>query len=203
MANQQEHHVSLRLEATEVQECLSALIHTVFFHRTYGEVRPQDSTCQASGVTFAMCDCPPLIAEVDKVVKQFHKQLAEGSHKSGQISLAFYQTKRKLFGKEDRSVWEHWIFALDIDEATHGTEQKDYRERLAETLSDRLMFIARTVLQQDQHLVPPTDANTADTSLREQPFLHKLSTHLGPPPQPSVMDTVTHMFKNVWGSGLS
>ena len=43
---------SVTVDKGAVKEAVAALLHTVLFHRTYGEVRPREITCQLLDLTY-------------------------------------------------------------------------------------------------------------------------------------------------------
>eukprot|EP00050_Salpingoeca_kvevrii_P016521 m.56283 g.56283 ORF g.56283 m.56283 type:complete len:220 (+) comp6992_c0_seq3:72-731(+) len=199
MTNYEEHAYSLTLGIKELSDVVPALLHTVLFHRSIGEVRPLDYSCPYLDLTYVLCDCERLKTEVDQVTTSFKLSMADETQ--GRITLSFYEPSRGGLWGSAKNTWEQWNFdfkidTVDIDGGQARRERRssgaglvslcetdaswtteEYRQRLATSTRETLSRISLDILRKDGHL-PPNEKNSVE-ALPEKPFIHEITSKVG------------------------
>eukprot|EP00050_Salpingoeca_kvevrii_P016520 m.56279 g.56279 ORF g.56279 m.56279 type:complete len:194 (+) comp6992_c0_seq2:72-653(+) len=173
MTNYEEHAYSLTLGIKELSDVVPALLHTVLFHRSIGEVRPLDYSCPYLDLTYVLCDCERLKTEVDQVTTSFKLSMADETQ--GRITLSFYEPSRGGLWGSAKNTWEQWNFDFKID--TVDIDGEEYRQRLATSTRETLSRISLDILRKDGHL-PPNEKNSVE-ALPEKPFIHEITSKVG------------------------
>ena len=200
------------LEPRQVEEAVLSLFHTVLFHRSYGKFNFQnDSSYVVGTLGFEDVDCtsidhtyvkaysPGLAATLRQEVNTFTSDLKAGV-KSGQVSLEFYQKKRKWpFAPED-IPWEVWTVRTELVSFNNDGERRQWQEKVGEMLADKILYVAEVMNRQDYVPKIPGKADMDlifDTSFPDiQPYLFKISHATAIPCGPSVGSTVKRLFKD-------
>ncbi|KAJ2692188.1 hypothetical protein H4R19_006205, partial [Coemansia spiralis] len=115
---------SFELERRFVEPVVAAVLHTILFHRCFGNVSPRENRILHS-VTYASVDSPDICAAVDGKVAEMIQSLSPTQGSRGQISLLFTETKprRAWFSKAEEEIcWEEWV--LNIQSAVCTAERE-------------------------------------------------------------------------------
>lgn len=180
------------LEDRQINETLASIFHTVLFHRSLGKfmysgdssysvgtIGTQDIDCDFIDFTYVCCSSPTLDRALRKEINNFSEQLR--SHEScgaGQISLEFFQKKKNRWPFQTESIpWEVWTIRLDLLELNNEDERQEYRERIGDLLTEKILYITEVMNRHDY--VPKMPAQTEldlifDTTHPDvQPYLFK------------------------------
>lgn len=204
----------LSVEGKQIEEAVLSIFHSILFHRTTGKFNYQqegsyiigtvgfvDVDCDFIDFTYVRCDSDELNSYIRKQVREFKDALRENRNtKSGQISLEFYQ-KRKgkwLFGVEC-VPWEIWTIKLNIVSLSNEHERQICREKVGESLAEKVLCIAEAMNRRD-YVPKPNQAelsNVFDVSFKDvQPYLYRVSYNYQTTDQSnsSVGNTMKKMF---------
>ncbi|XAR60218.1 hypothetical protein NMG60_11033491 [Bertholletia excelsa] len=166
----------LEVEHFEIREVLRCILHTIFFHRALGLVRPKDVDLELFEITYVQCGDVELEKKIDEKIEQFVDRVEKHANKKNQICLSFYEVKNKqgswFTNKVGRLYWEHWYINLNvvqqkaqpsksyhskvvIDPEDSTSEERSIRRAALETsLRDVLLQIIKFVNEKRDH-VPP------------------------------------------------
>lgn len=169
---------SIEAEQHQIREVLRCILHTIIFCRALGALKPQEVDCEIlSNITFVKCGDREVDKRVEEKINQFYTWLDRHPGKRGQVSLLFYEKRRKAaswFGKqaEERLYWEQWVIDVSIVESLVSQEEQSsftlqpVRQRrhsqLQTAVEDRLTLIVRTVNDRKDH-IPPVVSPSAVT----------------------------------------
>ncbi|RWR83171.1 autophagy-related protein 101-like protein isoform X1 [Cinnamomum micranthum f. kanehirae] len=108
----------LEVEQFEIQEVLHCILHTIFFNRALGRVRPKDVDLELFDITYVQCGDADLEKKIAEKIDQFIGWIEKHPNKKSQICLSFYEVKgkqAKWFGnKVERLYWEQWYINLNV-----------------------------------------------------------------------------------------
>ncbi|XP_058228500.1 autophagy-related protein 101 isoform X1 [Rhododendron vialii] len=108
----------LELENFEVREVLRCVLHTIFFHRALGLVRPKDVDLELFDITYVQCGDLDLEKKIEEKIDQFIDRAEKHPNKKYQMCLSFYEVKNKpgtWFPKKlERLYWEQWEINLNV-----------------------------------------------------------------------------------------
>lgn len=201
------------LEPRQVEEAVLALFHTVLFHRTTGKFSYKDTSsyhinalgyedvdCDYIDHTYLRAHSASLAHALSAEVGNFGSELRAGRGATGQVSLEFYQKRRKWPFNVENIPWEVWTVKTDLVTFANEQERQRYQESLGDTLSDKVIYIAE-VMNRDEYVPKmPSKAEldlVFDTSFPDvQPFLFKVCYSTAPPSSPSVGSTVRRLLKD-------
>eukprot|EP00112_Aurelia_sp_Birch-Aquarium-sp1_P000880 Seg1085.12 transcript_id=Seg1085.12/GoldUCD/mRNA.D3Y31 product="Autophagy-related protein 101" protein_id=Seg1085.12/GoldUCD/D3Y31 len=214
--NARSHVFEFVTEFCHVEEVVLSVFHTLLFHRstgkfhyrkdnsyTIGTVGFEDVDCQFIDFTYVKCACGELDQMLRKHTNQFKEALRSSeSHKSGQISLEFYQRKKNQWPFPTESVpWELWTVKVDIVTLTNESEKESLREKLAEELGDKVRCIADLINRPEYVPKMPNESeleNVFDSKYKEvQPYLHKIAYNTSATSQ-SVGSTMRKLFRDTF-----
>ncbi|KAJ1729866.1 hypothetical protein LPJ61_003314 [Coemansia biformis] len=105
---------TLELERSFVEPVVKAVLHTILFHRCFGNISPRENRILKS-VTYASVDCADMLAAVDDKVDELMQNLSSTAASRSQISLYFTETKprKAWFTKSEEEVcWEEWVITI-------------------------------------------------------------------------------------------
>lgn len=139
-------------EEHQVNEIVSALIHSIFFYRTYGKfnyssngtfsigsIGYEEVFCDYIDFTYVRCNSSSLIDNLAKSIKEFSLKLKQKKIKKGVITLEFYSKKAKILPMlsftDNNLIWEQWIIKINCD------SKESNNENLTDLLLEKLMFI--------------------------------------------------------------
>lgn len=205
----------LMMEGRQVDEVVSSIFHTVMFHRSVGKfmysgettysvgtVGQMDVDCNYIDFTYVSCSSPTLDNAIRKEISSFSQQLRNNdSTGSGQISLEFFQRKRKTwpFTSTECIPWEVWTVRLELINMSNEDERQVCREQVSEMLTDKILYITDVMNRPDY--VPkmpsrPEVDHIFDTSYADiQPYLFKFKFNTAGPSETSVGNTVKKLIK--------
>ncbi|KAL0424587.1 UNVERIFIED_CONTAM: Autophagy-related protein [Sesamum radiatum] len=167
----------LEVEHFEIREVLRCILHTIFFHRALGLVRPKDIDLELFEITYVQCGDVELERKIDEKIDQFIDKVEKHPNKKNQICLSFYEVKNKqatwFSNKVERLHWEQWYINLNVTQNPKGHSGKSHlpkvevnpgdtaaearrarRTALECSLRDILFQIIRFVNEKRDH-VPP------------------------------------------------
>ncbi|KAJ3698651.1 hypothetical protein LUZ61_002356 [Rhynchospora tenuis] len=108
----------LELDPAEIRDVLRCVLHTIFFHRALGLVRPKDVDCELFEITYVQCGDAELEKKIDEKIEQFVAWSEKHPNRKSQVCLSFYEVKSKQsswFGsKVERQFWENWIVNVNV-----------------------------------------------------------------------------------------
>lgn len=204
------------VEGRQVQEVVSAVFHTLLFHRTLGKchfknegnnytVRTmnfEDVSCDFVDFTYVRCLSKELDSYVSREINNFCAALRsqEGPY-SGQISLEFYQKKRTRWPfPPELSPWEVWTLKVNVIYLPNEHERQVYREKMGDVLAEKVFDIVSAMNKYDFVPKIPGQADVElyfDTSYPDvQPYLFKISHETSGPTNPSVGTAVRRIIKD-------
>uniref|UniRef100_A0A1D1ZKI2 Autophagy-related protein 101 n=1 Tax=Anthurium amnicola TaxID=1678845 RepID=A0A1D1ZKI2_9ARAE len=112
------HLKELEVEVFQVREVLRCILHTIFFHRSLGLVRPKDVDCELLDITYVQCGNATLEKKIEDKVDHFYGWAEKHPNKKGQVLLSFYEVKNKqaswFTNKVERLCWERWFINLHV-----------------------------------------------------------------------------------------
>eukprot|EP00053_Salpingoeca_punica_P015049 m.137657 g.137657 ORF g.137657 m.137657 type:complete len:197 (-) comp16607_c0_seq1:1460-2050(-) len=182
------------VDQQQVTEAAVAIIHTIIWHRTVGEVRPRDEKCRFLDLVYVRVDNDKLMQEVDRAAADFAKAVRQGNHKTGQLKVAFFQKRTRYF-KQEKNVWEKWLIDFKIVERSD-----DKRAVFSASVRELLSSIALAVMRKDSHV--PLDVENAeyvDKSISERPFWWEVSFDVGQAGS-SGIDSIRRVIDSVFSS---
>lgn len=215
--NAKSYSFQLSVEERQVEEVLLSLLHTILFHRTTGKFTYQqegsytigtlgsaDVDCQTVDVTYVRCNSKLLDHNLRKQVLQFKEAFRSNTiAKCGNVNLEFYQKKKARwpFGIELIS-WEIWNINLNINRLKSEQERQIFREKVGESVSEKIIEIAQAINRPDYVPKMPNQSdlgNVFDTSYADvQPYLHKITSQLCNDVPTSVGSTMRKLIRDTF-----
>ncbi|KAH7851897.1 hypothetical protein Vadar_018110 [Vaccinium darrowii] len=124
----------LELEHFEVREVLRCVLHTIFFHRALGLVRPKDVDLELFDITYVQCGDLDLDKKIEEKIDQFIDRVEKHPNKKNQICLSFYEVKNKQgtwFPKKlERLYWEQWYINLNMVQQLKAHSSKSHHSKV-------------------------------------------------------------------------
>lgn len=175
-----------------MDEAVASIFHTVLFYRTLGKfdynkdtvysvgtIGTTDVDCDFIDFTYVCCTSQQLDRTLKGEINRFSEQLRSNeSCGQGQISLEFYEKKKKSrWFAPECSPWEVWTVRLDLLNLSSEEERQQYREKVGDMLSDKIIYIGEVLNRHDY--VPRITSQSEmdlifDTSYPDiQPYLFK------------------------------
>ncbi|XP_078179971.1 autophagy-related protein 101-like [Carex rostrata] len=168
----------LEVEQFEIREVLRCILHTIFFHRALGLVRPRDVDCELFELTYVQCGVAEVEKEIEEKINEFITKVSKHPNRRNQICLSFYEMKSKQSAwsssKTERVYWERWFINLQIINqrmntkskhtrvgSDHGEfsleEKKLHRSALEASIRENLLRIIKFANEKMDHLphIPP------------------------------------------------
>lgn len=162
----------LDVEHFEIREVLRCILHTIFFHRALGLVRPRDIDLELFEITYVQCGDMEIERKIDEKIGQFIEKVEKHPNKKNQICLSFYEEKNKqavwFSSKVERLHWEQWYINLNVAPHLKGHSGKSHhskatvdagaearsarRAALEASLRDVLFQIIRFVNEKKDHI---------------------------------------------------
>lgn len=209
----------LSVEGRQVQEVVSAIFHTLLFHRTLGKfdykqegsysvgtIGFEDVPCDFVDFTYVRCASDELDQTLMKEVQNFSETLRNtDGPQSGQISLEFYQKKRLHWPFAPESIpWEVWTVKINIISLPNEHERQIYREKVGDMLGEKVFAIASAMNRNEYVPKMPNQSELDlifDTSYSDvQPYLFKITYQTSSPTNSSVVSTaVRKLLKDTLG----
>lgn len=213
--NARAHVFELSVEGRQVDEVVQSLFHSLILQRTLGKFHYKqegsysigtlgfvDEDCDFIDFTYVRVASDVLNRNVRKEVTVFSESLTGGTAAaSGQISLEFYQRKRARWPFPAECIpWEVWTIKLDIITLNNEHERQIFREKLAELLAEKTLYIADIM---NRHEYVPKMPNHSEldlifdtTYIDVQPYLHRISHQINGPASSSVSTTMRKFLKD-------
>lgn len=204
----------LRVEGRQVDEAVASIFHTVLFYRSLGKfnynqeaaysvgtIGTTDVDCDFIDFTYVCCTSQQLDRTIKKEINVFSEQLRSNeSCGTGQISLEFYQKKKNRWPFAAEAIpWEVWTVRLELLNFTSEDERQNYRERLGDMLTDKILYISEVLNRHDYVPRMPSQSEMDlifDTSYSDiQPYLFKFRFSTAGPSAESVGNTVKKIIK--------
>ncbi|KAJ1725024.1 hypothetical protein LPJ53_000750 [Coemansia erecta] len=164
---------SLVLERSLVPSVVKAVLHTILFHRYFGNVTPQENLILSDQVTYVSVDDGNVVSTVDSKVEELMQVLQQDGGKS-QVTVSFSETrgrKASWFGTATpQSVcWEEWVVDVQALGRAHGREERAAQQRLAVDQAKHAIF--QVICQADAH----KDHIPLIASSQENPFPYHIA----------------------------
>jgi len=196
--NSRSHLFDIAVEARQVEEAIASMFHTVLFHRSFGKFTYQDDSSYIigtigyedvdcdyiGGYTYVRAQSPGLDRTLKEELAAFSNDLRRNSgtdRGTGQVSLEFYQRKKRWLVQAEDIPWEVWTVRCELVHLGNEHERLRLQEKVGEMLSEKVLFISE---EMNKHgFVPkmPSQADLElifDTSYQDvQPYLFKISHH--------------------------
>ncbi|KAJ1665984.1 hypothetical protein IW140_000590 [Coemansia sp. RSA 1813] len=141
---------TLILERSFIQDVVTAVLHTIIFHRYFGNVTPK-SSCILSVVTYASVDNVDVLRTVDEKVEELMQTISTTGETKSQMSLYFTETKprKAWFSKSEEEIcWEEW--SINIHSRVARTE-RELNQMHASAQDQAKQTIFSVIQQVDQH----------------------------------------------------
>jgi len=211
--NARSHTFELTVEERQIEEVVASIFHTLLFHRTQGKYHyKQEGSYSIGSVGMVDVDCDfvdftyvrAASDELDRLLKKdisgFREEL-RGCEGSGLISLEFYQKKRTRWPFSPESIpWEVWILKIDIVSLPNEHERQLFREKVGESLAEKVLYIAEAMSRHEYIPKLPSQADldlVFDVSLAEvQPYCFKIGYQTNMSTSTSVSTTVRKLIKD-------
>lgn len=160
-------HLALEVkgcELTYAKEVAKAILHTILFHRCFGQIVPR--TQEILDLTLSQVDDEALEAIVDERASDFARALRTSSSVSnttpGQdkaLVIQFYEKKvrKAWFSRAEEEVcWESWTLTLVlIPPSRNEIEKKENLSALGRELNAAVIQILTIVNERNDEYVPP------------------------------------------------
>ncbi|KAK9826858.1 hypothetical protein WJX81_000664 [Elliptochloris bilobata] len=162
---------TLEVEQHQVREVLRCLLHTIIFSRALGPVRPREVDSELFDITYVQCGDPQVDEKIEAKINQFYGWVEKHPGKHGQVSLSFYEKRKKQSGwaiiggaQEERLYWEQWcVNLLLVDSSVSQEEQSTFslpsvraqrQAKLQAALEELMTLVIRTVNEKKDHIPP-------------------------------------------------
>lgn len=213
--NARSHVINISADGGQIEEAVSAIFHTLLFHRTVGKfsyerdtsyaigtVGIEDVDCELIDFSYVRVNSPQLETVVRRDVSSFQEALRSSDDVCGLISLEFFQRKPRLWPLQPECTpWEIWTVKVTRVQLPNEHERQLFREKLGDVLTEKVLGIV-DVLNCHGQYVPKADRESEletvyDTSLPDvQPFLFKISYQAGESSSASVSTTVKKLLRD-------
>lgn len=215
--NAKSYSLQISVEEKQIDDVLLSLLHTILFHRTTGKFSYQkegsytigtlgfvDTDCTTFDLTYVRSNSKLLDQNLKRQIAQFREALrGNPAAKFGTVILEFYQKKkgRWPFGIE-LITWEIWNVTLAISQTKGELERQKFREKVAETVSEKILDIAQSINRPDYVPKMPNQSelgNVFDTSYANiQPYLFKINIQMSNEVTPSVGSTMRKLIRDTF-----
>jgi autophagy-related protein 101 len=215
--NAKSYTLQISVEERQIDDVLLSLLHTILFHRTTGKFSYQkegsytigtlgfvDTDCTTFDLTYVRCNSKTLDQSLKRQISQFREALrGNPAAKCGTVILEFYQKKkgRWPFGIE-LITWEIWNITLAISRTKGELERQRFREKVAETVSEKILEIAQAINRPDYIPKMPNQSelgNVFDTSyVNVQPYLFKIHCQMSNEVTTSVGTTMRKLIRDTF-----
>ncbi|KAF9583615.1 hypothetical protein BGW38_009030 [Lunasporangiospora selenospora] len=148
------------VERSLLRDVLSAILHTILFHRVFANIRPRD--IDILDLTIPIIDDPELDRLVEEKVVAFMRAVDSTPQNKGQIGLMFYEkrTKRAWFTSSSSDVcWEQWAITINVVTNSNEKEMQRSIKSTEKALSSLFLSILRTVNERKDHIPPITTSD--------------------------------------------
>ncbi|KAJ1993143.1 hypothetical protein GGI25_002935 [Coemansia spiralis] len=146
---------TLTLERSFIQPVVKAVLHTIIFHRYFGNITPKNN-CILSSVTYASVDDTDVLDTVDEKVEELMQTLSATGESQSQLSLYFTETKprKAWFSKSEEVIcWEEWT--LNVQSKVSKTERElNQMQASAEDQAKRAIFLIIQKIDKNKDHIP-------------------------------------------------
>ncbi|KJE90835.1 hypothetical protein CAOG_02077 [Capsaspora owczarzaki ATCC 30864] len=149
------HSLAITTDPSQTREAVSALLHTILFHREFGRARPVDVECESLDLTYVRVDSEEVAATVNEKVAQFAKMFETSGSSRSQLSLSFYEIQRKktLFNFKDEPVnWEQWNVIVTQRPFLSEAERASYSSALTSEIHRHVSTIIFICNSKQDHI---------------------------------------------------
>ncbi|KAI0695027.1 autophagy-related protein [Cytidiella melzeri] len=170
--------IDLVLDRRNTRDVLTAVLHSILFHRLFGTVKP--TTFEILDVTMPGLDDAEIKQLVDSRVDAFWKAMEGGAQKRGQISVTFSEKRPRktwfLIGEEE-VPWEQWYLTINAEIRQPVTERDRHAfdSELASALTKSLQTMLTYTSSERGRSVVPLITNALSIS----PFPYKIVVKVG------------------------
>ncbi|KAJ2815964.1 hypothetical protein FBU31_006746, partial [Coemansia sp. 'formosensis'] len=115
---------TLTLERSVIAAVVKAMLHTILFHRYFGNVTPKENHI-LSNITYVSVDDSSVSSTVESKIEELMQTISVTADSKSQISLYFTETKARKawFSKSEEEIcWEEWV--IDIQSKIGKTERE-------------------------------------------------------------------------------
>ncbi|ESK88730.1 duf1649 domain protein [Moniliophthora roreri MCA 2997] len=153
----------LVLDRFTAKEVLTAILHSILFHRLFGTVKPK--TIEVLDVTMPGVSDPEMEALVSDKVDAFWKGVERGMGKRGQITVTFAEKKNKkawfqVYAVEEEVPWEQWVINAEIRQP-RDLERPQFEANVASTLTKSIQtMLTHTTSERGRKAVPQITSAT-------------------------------------------
>lgn len=169
-----------------------------------GTIGYEDVDCDyIGGYTYVRAQSPGLDRTLKEELAAFSNDLRRNSgtdRGTGQVSLEFYQRKKRWLVQAEDIPWEVWTVRCELVHLGNEHERLRLQEKVGEMLSEKVLFISE---EMNKHgFVPkmPSQADLElifDTSYQDvQPYLFKISHATSMPTSPSMGTAVRRLIRD-------
>ncbi|PIA15315.1 hypothetical protein COEREDRAFT_82073 [Coemansia reversa NRRL 1564] len=146
---------TLELERRFVEPVVKSVLHTILFHRYFGNVSPRDNYILSS-ITYTSVDNVDVLSAVDEKVEELMQNLSSTSDSKSQISLYFTETKprRAWFSKSEEEIcWEEWI--INVQSKVQQTDREANQLQInAENQAKKAIFHVIQEMDKSKEHIP-------------------------------------------------
>ncbi|KAG2033004.1 autophagy-related protein [Suillus americanus] len=169
--------IDVILDRHSAKEVLTAILHSILFHRLFGTVKPQ--TFEVFDVTMPGVSDPEMEQLVTEKVDIFWKGIESGANKRGQMIVTFSEKKAKkswfqVYVGEEEVPWEQWIVNAEMRQPK-SEDQQEFNANLASTLLKALNVMLTHTSSERGRTAVPLITNATGIS----PFPIKIAVKVG------------------------
>ncbi|KAI0088939.1 DUF1649-domain-containing protein [Irpex rosettiformis] len=168
--------IDLVLDRRNTRDVLTAVLHSILFHRLFGTVKPK--TFEVLDVTMPGVDDPEIKQLVDSRVDAFWKAMEGGIHKRGQIIVTFSEKRPRktwFISAEEEVPWEQWTINAEIRQPVTDKDRHAFDAELASALTKSLQTMLTHTSSERGRSVVPLITNAQSIS----PFPYKIVVKVG------------------------
>lgn len=149
---------SLVLERTYAAPVITAILHTIIFHRYFGNITPRETQILSSAVTYASVDDANVMATVDDKVDELMQSLSTTTDTKTQIAVFFTETKARKAAwfsskSEEQICWEQWTIELQ-SKCTSSEQERNQLLNDAINQAKRAIFAVIKEVDQNKDHIP-------------------------------------------------
>lgn len=203
----------LTIEGHQIDEAVASIFHTILFHRSLGKfvyngettysvgsVGFMDVDCNFIDVTYVCCTSEQLDQAIKREIRLFSEQMrSNDSIGTGQISLEFFEKKKRWVRTPECVPWEVWTVRLELLHLKNTEERLFERERVSEMLSEKILHITDVMNKQEYVPKMPSQSDidfVFDTSYPDiQPYLFQCKYSTAGPKESSVSNSMKKFIK--------
>lgn len=149
--------IELVLDRFTAKEVLTAILHSILFHRLFGTVKPK--TLEVLDVTMPGVSDIEMENLITEKVDAFWKGVERGMGKRGQITVTFAEKKPKkgwfqVYTGDEEVPWEQWVINAEVRQP-RDRERQQFDTNLAATLTKSVQtMLTHTSSERGRKAVP-------------------------------------------------